>query len=206
MSTKRAAIYVRVSTPEQSTKTQQLELTEYARMRGWTIQKIYRDDGFAGARLDRPGLQQLLADCKRRKLEIDVVLVWKFDSRDHFAVCCLHWKHSGHWGLISVQQRSPLTQRCHMEIREVIQMEKQDMPQSLWKIHEVARFLGLTVGTCYHLVSEGRIPVIRLSPRCIRFDPEQLAELVRLRTTKEREGNDSHRGDPRVRKERQFGC
>ena len=85
-------------------------------------------------------------------------------------------------------------------------LSQQYIPKRLWKIHEVARFLGLTVGTCYHLVSEGRIPVIRLSRRCIRFDPEQLAELARLRTTKEREGTDPHRRDLRMRKGGQFGC
>ena len=39
----------------------------------------------------------------------------------------------------------------------------------LWDVDEVAEFLGLSVGTIYHLVSERRIPCVRLSARCLRF-------------------------------------
>jgi excisionase family DNA binding protein len=39
----------------------------------------------------------------------------------------------------------------------------------LLTIQEVAELTGMAVGSLYHLVSEGRIPVVRLSRRCIRF-------------------------------------
>jgi excisionase family DNA binding protein len=39
----------------------------------------------------------------------------------------------------------------------------------LLTIREVADLIGLAPGTCYHLVSQGRIPVLHLSRRCIRF-------------------------------------
>jgi excisionase family DNA binding protein len=39
----------------------------------------------------------------------------------------------------------------------------------LLTIAEVAALTGLAVGTLYHFVSEGRIPVVRISKRCIRF-------------------------------------
>ena len=39
----------------------------------------------------------------------------------------------------------------------------------LLKVTEAARLTGLSVGTIYHYVSQGRIPVVRLSKRCIRF-------------------------------------
>lgn len=39
----------------------------------------------------------------------------------------------------------------------------------LLTIREVAELTGLSVGGLYHLVSQRRIPVIRLSRRCIRF-------------------------------------
>jgi DNA invertase Pin-like site-specific DNA recombinase len=73
----RAAIYVRVSTSEQSTDAQEAELKHYAQHRGWTVHKVYRDKGQSGMKTKRPGLDELMADCKRRKF--DVVLVWKFD-------------------------------------------------------------------------------------------------------------------------------
>ncbi len=76
---KRIACYVRVSTLDQSTKMQESELRDYAKRRGWTVHKVYRDEGISGARDRRPALDQLFADCRRRKENIDVVLVWKFD-------------------------------------------------------------------------------------------------------------------------------
>jgi excisionase family DNA binding protein len=39
----------------------------------------------------------------------------------------------------------------------------------LLTINEVAELTGLSVGGLYHLVSQGRIPVVRISRRCIRF-------------------------------------
>ena len=53
-------------------------------------------------------------------------------------------------------------------------IEPQD--QRLLTIEEVARFTSLSVGTLYHMVSQGRIPVVRISRRCIRF---RLSELLR---------------------------
>ena len=73
---KRAAVYVRVSTAEQSVQAQQTELLEYAENRGWNEARVYSDI-ISGAKDSRPGLNQLMADCHSRK--IDVVLVWKFD-------------------------------------------------------------------------------------------------------------------------------
>lgn len=42
-------------------------------------------------------------------------------------------------------------------------------PRLLLTVREVSTLTGLTVGTLYHLVSQQRIPVVRLSARCIRF-------------------------------------
>jgi len=39
----------------------------------------------------------------------------------------------------------------------------------LLTIREVAELTGLSVGTLYHFVSQGRLPVVRFSRRCIRF-------------------------------------
>jgi excisionase family DNA binding protein len=40
---------------------------------------------------------------------------------------------------------------------------------SLLNVRQVAEFLGMATGTVYHLVSQRRIPVVRLSARCVRF-------------------------------------
>jgi len=76
MKQKRAALYVRVSTGEQHTQAQERALREYVQRRGWLPHKIYRDQR-TGATATRPGLDELLKDCRRRT--IDVVVVWKFD-------------------------------------------------------------------------------------------------------------------------------
>lgn len=44
----------------------------------------------------------------------------------------------------------------------------------LLTINEAAQFLKLAVGTIYHLISQERIPVIRISPRCVRFSEKAL--------------------------------
>src|SRR3712207_5808909 len=61
----RLAVYVRVSTYQQvqtQTIDQQLDrLHEYCQRHGWPWDDtlIFRDDGYSGARLTRPGLDQL---------------------------------------------------------------------------------------------------------------------------------------------------
>ena len=39
----------------------------------------------------------------------------------------------------------------------------------LLNVNEVAELLGLSVGCIYHLVSQKRIPAVKLSSRCVRF-------------------------------------
>jgi DNA invertase Pin-like site-specific DNA recombinase len=73
---KRAAIYVRVSTTDQETDMQETELREYCENRSWTC-TVYRDKGWSGAKQDRPALNALLADMRKRRF--DVVIVWSLD-------------------------------------------------------------------------------------------------------------------------------
>jgi len=76
MKAKRAAIYVRVSTNEQETDMQENELREYCENRNWNF-TVYRDKGQSGAKNDRPALNNLLGDLRKRK--IDVIVVWALD-------------------------------------------------------------------------------------------------------------------------------
>lgn len=79
MTTKRAAIYVRVSTDKQSVENQVNELTTVANRRGWQIAQVYNDAGIGGAkgRDQRPGLNSLLNDASKGRF--DVVMVWAID-------------------------------------------------------------------------------------------------------------------------------
>jgi DNA invertase Pin-like site-specific DNA recombinase len=73
----KAAIYARVSTLDQEPENQLIELRRYVEARGWTIAVEYVDRGVSGAKDRRPALDQMLADAKRRKL--DVVVCWRLD-------------------------------------------------------------------------------------------------------------------------------
>jgi len=48
----------------------------------------------------------------------------------------------------------------------------------LLTVHDVADLLGLSVGSVYHLISQKRIPVIRLSARCVRFEKKALEDWI----------------------------
>jgi DNA invertase Pin-like site-specific DNA recombinase len=60
--TKRAALYLRVSTDGQSVENQRLALQAVAAQRGWSVVAGYDDNGISGAqgRDRRPGLDALL--------------------------------------------------------------------------------------------------------------------------------------------------
>lgn len=77
--TKRAALYVRVSTDKQTIANQVAVLTKIADARGWQIVETYSDAGISGAkgRKDRPGLDAMLKDASRHKF--DVVMAWAID-------------------------------------------------------------------------------------------------------------------------------
>jgi DNA invertase Pin-like site-specific DNA recombinase len=76
---KRAAIYVRVSTDKQTVENQVRELRQIAERRGWQVVEEYRDAGISGAkgRDQRPGLDTMLKDAQRRRF--DVVMAWAID-------------------------------------------------------------------------------------------------------------------------------
>jgi excisionase family DNA binding protein len=50
--------------------------------------------------------------------------------------------------------------------------------EPLLTIREVSQLTGLSVGTLYHWISEGRIPVVRFSKRCVRFRKNDIEEWI----------------------------
>ena len=77
--TKRAALYVRVSTDRQTVENQIAALSKVADARGWQIVETFSDAGISGAkgRKDRPGLDEMLKQAQRGKF--DVVMAWAID-------------------------------------------------------------------------------------------------------------------------------
>src|SRR6202040_3623900 len=76
---KRAVLYLRVSTIEQTTANQERELREIATRMGCEIVKVYKDHGISGAkgRDKRPAFDALCQDATRRRF--DIVMAWSVD-------------------------------------------------------------------------------------------------------------------------------
>lgn len=72
-----SVIYARTSTTDQTCENQLIELRRYVQARGWAAAVEYVDHGVSGSKDRRPALDRMMADAKRRK--IDVVICWKLD-------------------------------------------------------------------------------------------------------------------------------
>ena len=77
--TRRAALYLRVSTDKQTTANQEAALREVAAKAGWEVVEVYVDHGISGAkgREARPAFDAMCKDAVRRKF--DVVAAWSVD-------------------------------------------------------------------------------------------------------------------------------
>ena len=76
---RRVALYLRVSTGEQTTRNQRRELKEVAERHGWNVVATFEDAGVSGSfgRDERPGYDKLMKAVSRR--EIDMVAAWSVD-------------------------------------------------------------------------------------------------------------------------------
>lgn len=76
MSTKKVALYARVSksNTHQNPETQLLDLRKFSSDREFQVFREYVDHGISGSKEHCPGLDQLMADAKKKRF--DIVLVW----------------------------------------------------------------------------------------------------------------------------------
>jgi DNA invertase Pin-like site-specific DNA recombinase len=88
--TKRVALYLRVSTGEQTTTNQRLELEAWAAECGYTVADVYEDHAISGAKSSdqRPALSRPLKDAVRRRF--DMVAVWAVDRLGRSLTDLLH--------------------------------------------------------------------------------------------------------------------
>lgn len=79
MRPKRAAIYARVSTDDQTTQNQLLELRAVAERMGWKVVREFVDHGVSGAKGpdQRPQLKAMMKAVARG--ELDIVAAWSVD-------------------------------------------------------------------------------------------------------------------------------
>ena len=76
---KRVALYLRVSTTDQTTDLQRKELLEVAERAGWNVVAVFADEGVSGSkgRDKRPQFDALLKAVAQRK--VDMVAAWSVD-------------------------------------------------------------------------------------------------------------------------------
>ncbi len=125
----RVAIYARVSTSDQSTESQLLDLRRYVRERGWELFNEFCDNGVSGTTDSRPALNELMNAARKRKF--DAVLVWRFDrfarSTRHLINALEEFKKLG-IDFVSYQENidtsSPLGSAIFTIISAVAQLER----------------------------------------------------------------------------------
>jgi len=167
---KRIAIYARVSTTDQSTDNQLLDLRRYVSDRGWQIYQEYCDNGISGTKDSRPALNELMNDARKRRF--DVVLVWRFDrfarSTRHLINALEEFKNLG-IDFVSYQENidtsSPLGSAIFTIISAVAQLERDIIAErvkaGLRNAVEAGKQLGRPRGTSldieaiHRLKSEG---------------------------------------------------
>jgi len=168
-STPRVALYARVSTTDQSTDSQLLDLRRYVRERGWNIYREYVDEGISGTKDSRPALNELMNDAKKRRF--DVVLVWRFDrfarSTKHLILALEEFRNLG-IDFVSYQENidtsSPLGAAIFTIISAVAQLERDIIAErvkaGLRRAKENGKKLGrpkaeVPMGEIYRLHSHG---------------------------------------------------
>jgi len=77
----RAALYTRVSTRAQADKNgsayQREALERMAEARGWSVVRVFADDGYSGRKASRPALDEMMLAVRRG--EVNLVAVWRWD-------------------------------------------------------------------------------------------------------------------------------
>jgi len=159
-STPRVALYARVSTTDQSTDSQLLDLRRYVSERGWGSFKEYCDNGISGTTDSRPALNELMNDAKKRRF--DVVLVWRFDrfarSTKHLILALEEFRNLG-IDFVSYQENidtsSPLGSAIFTIISAVAQLERDIIAErvkaGLRRAKENGKRLGRPRGTALNI-------------------------------------------------------
>lgn len=128
VTSKRVAIYARVSTFDQSCESQLLDIRAYVAARGWQATEFI-DQGVSGAKEKRPALDRLLREVKVRR--IDAVVVAAFDrfsrSVRHLVETLELFRHLG-VEFVSLREQidtgSPLGQAVFTIIAAIAQLER----------------------------------------------------------------------------------
>ena len=166
----RVAIYARVSTSDQSTDPQLLDLRRYVTDRSWQGYKEYCDNGISGTTDSRPALNELMDDARKRRF--DMVLVWRFDrfarSTRHLINALEEFKNLK-IDFVSYQENidtsSPLGSAIFTIISAVAQLERDIIAERVKAGLRRARVNGKQLGRPRVAVDTDRIAALRAQGR-----------------------------------------
>ena len=170
---KRVAIYVRVSTKDQSVDMQLNDIEGYSKERGLNIFNIYKDSGVSGTKETRPALGELMNDAKKRKF--DMVLVWRFDrfarSTKHLVTALHEFRHLG-IDFISFQENidtsSPLGEAIFTIISAMSNLERDIIAERVKGGLRKAKANGKKLGRPKNIVDTEKVIEYRKQNKSIR--------------------------------------
>lgn len=88
----KAALYIRVSTQDQSLDLQRTELVAFAEARGWNVVKIYEEKRSGASVEKRPVFSEMMTEARAGKF--DILCVWKLDRAFRSSMDCLNNLHA----------------------------------------------------------------------------------------------------------------
>jgi len=191
-STPRVALYARVSTTDQSTDSQLLDLRRYTQERNWHVFREYCDNGISGTKDSRPALNELMNDAKKRRF--DVVLVWRFDrfarSTKHLILALEEFRNLG-IDFVSYQENidtsSPLGSAIFTIISAVAQLERDIIAErvkaGLRRAVEGGKRLGRPNGTSFdveaiHRLRRGGLSLMQIA-KALNTSKSSVARLLK---------------------------
>src|SRR3989475_2717906 len=188
---KRAALYCRVSTSDQTCDNQLRDLREYCRARGWTDVREFIDTGISGTKERRPALDKMMVEVKARR--VDVVVVAAFDrfgrSVRHLVEALELFGHL-HCGFVSLREQidleSPLGTAIFTIIAAIAQLERSLIVERVKAGLRRARAEGKRLGRPRLQVSERQLRIVasqklpvRAAAKALGVSPSSYLRLVR---------------------------
>ena len=170
----RVALYVRVSTKEQTVENQILPLKEYAQARGWTVVEVFSDAGVSGAKDHRPALNRMMEAARKRK--IDRVMVARLDrlgrSVRHLLLTLEEFRVLGVQLLSlaeSMDTGTPMGKMVFTLIASVAEFEREIIRERIYAGLRRAKAQGKRLGRPRKAVDESQIAVLRQRGMSLRL-------------------------------------
>ena len=175
----KAALYCRVSTSEQKTDMQLMDLRKYAKDRNMSIHQEYVDNGISGSIKKRPALDKLMADAKKKRF--DLVVVWRFDrfarSSRHLVEALHTFRHLG-IDFISFNENidtsSPLGEAIFTIISAMSQLERDIIRERVKAGLKTARNKGKRLGRPKALVDINKLKEMQSNGDSVRHMANRL--------------------------------